>query len=159
MENTWISHVCPLQTSDEIHKYVILWEEIRLLSRDEGAENEITWRWTTDEEYTTSSAYRIQFKGCFKNLSFTPIWRAKAEPKCKILAWILLHRKILTAHNLERRGWPHDPLFKLCNSAPETPIHLCKDCPYTCAVWTQVVRWFGLRQMLHSNSTRTIYGW
>jgi hypothetical protein len=31
--NTWISHVCPLQTSDEIYEYITLWEEIRLLSR------------------------------------------------------------------------------------------------------------------------------
>ena len=63
-----------------------------------------------------------------KKMLITPIWKAKAEPKCKNFAWILLHRKILTADNLERRGWPHDPL---CNSAPETSPHLCKDCPYT----------------------------
>jgi hypothetical protein len=75
-------------------------------------------------EYTTSSAYRIQFKGHFKKLSISPIWRAKAEPKCKIFAWILLHRKILTTDNLEIRGWPHDLLCKLCNSAHETPTHL-----------------------------------
>ena len=129
--NNWVSHVCPLLTSEEIHEYVTLWQEIRLLPRDEGADDEIIWRWTTNGEYTTSSAYRIQSMGHFKKMSITPIWKAKAESKCKIFAWILLHRKILTADNLERRGWPHDPLCKLCNSAPETSPHLCKDCPYT----------------------------
>ena len=94
-----------------------------------------------------------------KRMSITPIWKAKAEPKCKIFAWILLHRKILTADNLERRGWPHDPLCKLCNSAPEMPAHLCKDCPYTSAVWTHVVRWFDLQQLPPSSSTSTVYRW
>jgi len=144
--NTWVSHVCPLQTSEKIHEYVTLWEEIRLLLRDDGAKDEITWRWTADGEYTASGAYRIQLKGRFKKISITPVWRAKAEPKCKIFAWILLHCKIVIADNLKRRGWPHDPLCKLCNSAPETPTHLCKDCPYTCAVWTNVVRLLGLQQ-------------
>ena len=97
--------------------------------------------------------------GPFKKMSITPIWKAKAESKCKIFAWILLHRKILTADNLERRGWPHDPLCKLCNSAPETPAHLCKDCPYTSAVWTHVVRWLDLQQLPPSTSTSTVYWW
>jgi hypothetical protein len=50
----------------------------------------------------------------FKKLAITPIWKAMAEPKCKSFAWILLQRKILTANNLAKRGWPHDPLCKLC---------------------------------------------
>jgi len=54
---------------------------------------------------------------------------------------------------------PHDPFCKLCNSAPETPTHLCKDCPYTCAVWTHVVRWLDLQQILPRNSTSTVYRW
>ena len=54
---------------------------------------------------------------------------------------------------------PHDPFCKLCNSAPETPTHLCKDCPYACAVWTHVVRWLDLQQILPSNSTSTVYRW
>ena len=57
------------------------------------------------------------------------------------------------------RERPHDPLCKLCNSAPETPAHLCKDCPYTSAVWTHVVRWLDLQQLPASTSTSTVYRW
>ena len=64
--NTWVSHVCPLLTREEIYEFVTLWQEIRLLPRDEGADDEIIWRWTTNGEYPTSSAYRIQFMGRFK---------------------------------------------------------------------------------------------
>ena len=34
-----------------------------------------------------------------------------------------------------------------------------EDCPYTYAVWTHVVRWFGLQQILSSNSISTVYRW
>jgi hypothetical protein len=91
-----------------------------------------------DAEYTTKSAYRIQFTGQTKRQAINPIWKAKSEPKCRKFAWILLHKKFLTANNLEKRGWPHDPLCRLCQSEPETPKkHLCKDCTYTQAVWSQ----------------------
>jgi hypothetical protein len=103
-DNYWIAQVYPLVTGEEIREYVQLFEEINMLQRDPNAEDEISWRWTKDGEYTTKSAYRIQFQGQLKKLSITPIWKARAEPKCRILAWLLLHRKILTAENLEKRG-------------------------------------------------------
>lgn len=48
-----------------------------------------------------------------------PIWKAKTKPKCKFLMWILLHKEILTASNLEIRGWPDNHICSLCNMEPE----------------------------------------
>jgi hypothetical protein len=39
------------------------------------------------------------------------------------------------------RGWPHDSAYRLCLLAPETATHLCKDCPFTMAIWSQVHTW------------------
>ena len=157
--NFWINQVLPLHSGTEFREYASLWEQISLLDRNPDMEDEIIWRWTSDGEYTTKSAYRIQFVGQAGRQSITPIWKAKAEPKCKFFAWILLHRKILTANNLAKRGWSHDPLCKLCNTTPETPKHLCKDCSYTCAVWDQLVNWLNLHQLPASNSVSSIYRW
>jgi hypothetical protein len=52
------------------------------------------------------------------------------------LSWILLQHKILTANKLTKRGWPHNPVCKLCHTSPETLMHLCMDCPFTRAVWS-----------------------
>jgi len=41
-------------------------------------------------------------------MKIMPIWKAKAEPKCHVLAWTLLHKKILTANNLSKRNWQHN---------------------------------------------------
>jgi hypothetical protein len=108
---------------------------------------------------------RIQFKGILhsvqepvKKRATTPIWRAKAEPKCKIFAWIILQRKILTTTNLEKRGWPNDPIRKLCNSLPETSDHLCKNCTNTCVVWDHLRNWFDMQLLPLNTSPNSVYG-
>jgi hypothetical protein len=126
---------------------------------DVNMADEITWRWTANGEYTTKSAYRIQFQGHLKSINIRPIWKAKTEPKCKIFAWILLHRKILTSNNLEKWGCPNDPLRRLRYTASETPTHLCKDCPYTRQVWSQLVTWFDLNNLPPSSSAKSIIRW
>jgi hypothetical protein len=112
----------------------------------------------TDGQYTAKSAYRKQFMGHRKKLDLKPIWKAQVEPKCRIFAWILLHHKILTANNLAKRGWPHDPICQLCNSAPETPTHLCLNCPFSRNVSAHVTTWLG-KQELQISPPRTVNGW
>jgi hypothetical protein len=97
--------------------------------------------------------------GTFQKIGITPIWKATTEPKCKSFAWILLQRKILTANKHAKRGWQHDPLCKLCHVAPETPVHLCKNCSYTSIVWDQIIRWFPLQRLPPISGTNSIYSW
>lgn len=73
-----------------------------------------------------------------------PIWKAKAEPKCRFFAWTLMHKKILISNNLRIRHWPRDPICKLCRINPETLTHLCKDCSFTQQVRSVLKPWFGL---------------
>lgn len=102
----------------------------------------------------------IQFQGRTKKINITPKWKAKVEPKCRIFAWILLHRNILIADNLEKRGWPNDPICKLCNWEPKTLRHLCKDCTYyTTTVWSCLATWFHLHHLPTGNMTSSIYAW
>jgi hypothetical protein len=121
-----------------------MWEAIRGISLDSFREDTIRWRWTKDGEYTTKSAYRIQFEGAFSEMRIMPIWKAKADPKCRFFAWTLLHKKIQMADNLSKRNWQHDPICKLCGIEHETPTHLCKDCPFTKEVWDLLKQWLGL---------------
>lgn len=79
-------------------------------------EDAISWRWTDNGEYTTKSAYRIQFLGDSNKLNISPLWKARAEPKCRFFAWTLMLGKILTADNLQKKGWQNDPICKLCNN-------------------------------------------
>jgi hypothetical protein len=96
----WIAHISPLIRPQEIKEYVALRELVGHTKLQENMEDSIRWCWTTDGEYTAKSAYLIQFQGTFSKLKLMPIWKAKAEPKCGFFAWMLLHKKILTANNL-----------------------------------------------------------
>jgi len=108
-DNSWRSHITPLLTPQEINEYVSLFEAVGHIQLVDNREDSIYWRWTSDGEYTTKSAYNIQLQGAFRKLRFMSIWKAKAEPKCRFfLAWTLLHKKILTANNLLKRHWSVD---------------------------------------------------
>ena len=69
------------------------------------------------------------------------------ENRCKIFAWILVQDKILTAQNLQRRGWPHQQQCVLCNGPLETGLHLCLCCPFAKAVWDQILLWENFTQL------------
>jgi hypothetical protein len=157
--NRWIANILPLQTTQEIHEYVALWEAVKEVLLEENREDTIQWRWTSSGEYTTKSAYLIQFEGSFTRLKLTPIWRARAEPKCRFFAWTLLHKKILTANNLAKRNWPSDPTCKLCTIEPETPNHLCKDCPFSQLVWSCLKRWLNLEVIDSVSTSGSIHGY
>jgi hypothetical protein len=90
-QNRWIAHILLLQSSQEIHKFVKLWELLTGVHLVDNTEDTISWRWTTNGDYTTKSAYRIQFEGCYSKLKLSPIWKAKAEAKCHFFAWTLMH--------------------------------------------------------------------
>lgn len=81
--NRWVSHILPIQSEQELCEFVNLWEQItNVLSnvnRDDSMEDSITWRWTQDGEYTTQSAYQIQFEGTYSTVRWVPIWRAKKQ--------------------------------------------------------------------------------
>jgi hypothetical protein len=83
--NTWITHISPLQSSVEVHEYVNLWEGIHSIDRNEEIDDQITWRWTTNGEYSTKSAYHIQFMGRFKKLESHPSGRQRLNQNVKVL--------------------------------------------------------------------------
>ena len=85
-DNKWIDHIYPPISQEELRQFVRLWEAVRDTTLDDTIDDSITWRWTADGEYTTRSAYQIQFIGVFSKIKLTPIWKAKAEHKCRFFA-------------------------------------------------------------------------
>ncbi|TVU33381.1 hypothetical protein EJB05_25195, partial [Eragrostis curvula] len=52
-----------------------------------------------------------------------------------------MQQKILTADKLEIRNWPCNPICSLCNSQPETALHLSLNCTYARQVWEIISSW------------------
>jgi hypothetical protein len=77
-----------------------------------------------------------------------------------VQAFILaLHGKLLTADMLAIRGWEHNPTCPLCLAAPETATHLCKDCPFTKAIWSRLQSWDAEDPGPQPHSFPTISDW
>jgi len=70
----------------EIHEYVLIWALIQQIELEDNREDNIIWRWMEDGEYTSKSVHHIQFKGTLCKLKIMPIWKAKAELKCRFFA-------------------------------------------------------------------------
>jgi hypothetical protein len=101
---------------------------------------------------------RFSFWDDGRNQPSPQFGRHKRSLNVRFFAWILLRHKILTANNLAKRGWPHDPMCPLCNAAPETPTHLCLECPFTQNVWMHLTSHLG-RQDLQIAASHTISAW
>jgi hypothetical protein len=125
----------------QIQEFVGLWIRLQGAQLQSDVQDTITWKWTPNGNYSTRSAYRIQFHGSHRKFQHELIWKARAQNKCKIHTWILLHNKILTADNLQKRDWPHQDHCVLCNGLLETGLHLSLLCPFAKVMWEQVLSW------------------
>ena len=115
---TWTRGLWRMSNASEIAEFVGLWDSVQSVVFTEETD-QITWKWTPNGQYTSKSAYDIQFAGSFCAFDSSAIWQAKAEGKHRFFAWLLVHGKIQTADNLLAKGIACDPLCSLCNQEPE----------------------------------------
>ena len=104
-------------------------------------------------------AYQLFFMGNTNFACYKPIWKSKAPPRCKFFMWLAVHRRCLTADNLERRNWPANGVCPLCLSEPETCTHLFVHCNFTKQVWTRFKAWTGADFQIPDNSFSTTEDW
>ena len=60
-----------------------------------------------------------------------------------MFTWSLMHERVLTGENLEKRGIAGPFRYPLCTEASENIRHLFLKCPYTTSVWDDVLKLFG----------------
>jgi hypothetical protein len=148
--SNWVFAVRRISTEVEIREFINLCQLLRGVSLNMNKKDEILWRWTTNEDYSASSSYKIQFQGSHPPFQTKKLWKARAEPKVKIFWWTSMHQKNLTADNLDARGMPHNPLCPLCGMEPEDAKHLLINCVFTREIYRLIWLWFGMRgQCLH----------
>jgi hypothetical protein len=128
--DNWIKALrARITTTTQLQEFIGLWIRLQNVQLQPDVQDTITCKWTADGTYSTHSAYRIQFRGSHRKFQHDLIWKARTENKCKIHVWILMHDKILTADNLQKRGWPHQEHCVLCNRPLEIGLHLSLLCP------------------------------
>ena len=77
---------------EEMAEFVMLWDKVQDVQLNDGEDN-ITWKLTTDGQYTAKSAYEFQFRGSYSSFEPKWIWTAHAEPKHRFFTWLLVQEK------------------------------------------------------------------
>jgi hypothetical protein len=126
----WIKNVQDITNSPELQEFVLLFVALSSVTLSEH-KDEIRWRWTTNGQFTVSSAYECQFIGATSPFPATDIWKAHTELKCRFYVWLVMHNKALTTDNLIKKNWPCNSFCSFCFCQQETTTHILTECNFT----------------------------
>ena len=112
-----------------------LWNELQPIQLTQAQDYSLTWRWTNDGQFSSSSACAATLTANIRPPYAKLAWSSDAPPKCQFFVWLAAQDRCLTADNLAKRGWPHNPLCLLCLQEPETAAHLLTSCSFAKEVW------------------------
>jgi hypothetical protein len=87
-------------------QYLMIWDIMHTTNLSPEMHDQPLWRLTEDRQFSASSAYKMFFMASVNFACAKPIWKSKAPPRCKFFMWLVVHRRCLTADNLQRRNWP-----------------------------------------------------
>ena len=66
-------------------------------------------------------------------------WKNRTLPKIDVFMWTLIHQRLLTGENLEKRGIVGPFRCPLCAVNSESISHLFFNCTYTVSIWKEVM--------------------
>lgn len=136
-EGRWMRGLSRLNSEEELQEFLSLWEVIQNVQLSSEADS-ISWRLTANGVYSAKSAYDAHCIGRIREPALNKVWKLKTEGKVRFYYWLLLQNKTWTADRLLRRGWPHDPICKLCDREPESAVHLLLNCSFARQIWADL---------------------
>jgi exonuclease III len=130
----WDFHGVPPRLSQQQSILVDLLEDVAPVNRT----TKDRWGWGQTGVYTSAAGYRALQAS--RNISHTPafwkrVWDQLSIPKVNFFFWTLMHNKILTGDNMEKRNIVGPHRCALCNNNFETSQHLFMDCTFAKEVW------------------------
>ena len=146
LNNFWVSQIDTHHgiTLEHLQEFITLWEKLSSVTLNNSVQDTIHWKFTSQGEYSTSTAYMAQFAGHTTSIMPAAVWKVWAPPKCKFFAWLIIQNRVWTADRLLRRGWPNCNPCPLCKQVQETAAHLLFQCRFSQRVWVEVATWIGL---------------
>jgi hypothetical protein len=111
---------------------------------DEDEQDSITWNFTWNGDYTTTSAYHAQFLGARLTNMNKMVWKVWTPTKRKFFAWLAIRNRIWMAYRLERRGLDNYGFCPLCKQTQGMAKHIFSRCSYTKMLWDMVKCWPGI---------------
>ena len=109
---------------------------ISLSLKDRRGQGNRIGNYTTAEGYNVyATSYNVPENPAIWNHN----WNNKTLPKIDVFTWTLIHQRLLTEENLEKRGIAGPFRCPLCAVNSESLSHLFFNCPYTVSIWKEVM--------------------
>jgi hypothetical protein len=81
--DAWISHISGSLSVSALQDFIWLWERLQHVSLVADTPDKFIWRWTADQQYSASSAYRAFFLGQCAIWGAKELSKVRALPSCK----------------------------------------------------------------------------
>lgn len=146
-------------TTQVLCQYLHVWRVICGVVLDLVQEDRFVWRWTADDRYSVSSAYRAFFNGSASLPGAKELWKTKAPPRVKFFLWLALHGRLWMAHRRKRHGLQDDNTCVLCDQELETCDHLFVTCVVARELWASVLAPAGLLELAPGSADDLISWW
>ena len=140
--NRWLSWVlpdCPEELENDKSKMITHLAgiaPISKISKDRRGWGDRNGNYSTAEGYNVFAAtYNVPANPRIWNHN----WNNKTFPKIDVFTWTLIHQRLLTGENMERRGIAGPFRCPLCAANPESISHLFFNCSYSISIWKEVI--------------------
>ncbi|KAJ1420415.1 Reverse transcriptase zinc-binding domain [Sesbania bispinosa] len=114
------------------------------------------WKFSINGEFTIKTAYEfimeLSAEKQHMDEVFKIIWSWQGPSRIYFFVWKVLQGRLLTNSERLRRGMTNTDLCPRCHSAPETLMHLLRDCEVVAELWESLINqrnwssFFSLRQ-------------
>jgi hypothetical protein len=124
-------------------QYLRLWDFLQNFHLSDEPDRFI-WKWLSNGEFSSSSAYRALFLGRTPLAGADCIWKVQAPGRCRFFGWLVLHDRCWTSNRLRRHEMRDSDSCALCAQEVETLDHLLLGCVHSRETWFRVLRFYGL---------------
>jgi len=159
LNNNWARDISGALTVQVILDYLLVWELTRSVHLMPEMPDRFIWKWTSDHNFSTASAYRAFFIGQTEIQGAKLLTKARAPNKCKFFMWLVLHDRCWTAARRKRHGLQEDDTCILCAQEVESISHLLVRCVFAREVWHRVLSRLGWHTLDPLNGCYDLASW
>jgi hypothetical protein len=98
----WVKDIAWGLSFRAMAQYLQLWDLVDEVILSEGQPDVAIWRDSANGTFSVSSAYNLYFIANTRFACANAMWKSKAPMKCKFFMWLAVHRRCLTADNLQK---------------------------------------------------------
>ena len=134
--NRWewrkISIVLPTNIQKEIQAMPRSWVS--------NEEDRLIWAASSNGNFNLNSAYLLadQFDNSVSTFNGKWIWKINTLPRVQSFIWMCFHESLATRERLASRGMQIETSCPLCLQAPESIIHMLRDCYLASNCWQSI---------------------